>query len=460
LPAETAEGPELPRLGDLSRRRLAATITGMATPVVLANLSQTLMGLVDTLMVGRLGEAPLAAVGVATLLFSALAMSIKHADVAAQTITARRVGQGRDDEVGAVLATALAVVLAIGFLLMIVGLTWPGFLMRLVSADPEVHELGIDYLRYRYAGMLPLLVFFIVKAVFDGIGWTRIGMGVGIGMNLANGGLNYVLIFGKLGAPAMGVAGAALASTISAALAALVILGFVLQTRVRKRFRFLARSNFHTELIRPFISLGWPPAVQTLGNITALLIFFFILGKISTQAVAAGNVVMRIMALSFMPGIGVSIAVQTLVGQSLGRRDIPGARRATWGGVGLSVAFMGAFGVAFLASPGFFLRLFTGLPELVAAGEPALRVLGGVQVIDAVGLTLAGALRGAGATRKVMIVDIISGFGLLPPLTYLFGIVLDGGLLGAFLALLTWFSLYAVGMTWLYFTSHWERLKV
>jgi len=449
-----------PRLGDLSRRGLVSAITAMAIPVVLANISQTLMGLVDTLMVGRLGHAPLAAVGVATLLFSALAMSLKHADVAAQTITARRVGQGRDGEVGAVLATAVAVVLAVGILLMLVGLLWPGFLMGLVTTNDEVRSLGEMYLRYRYAGMLPLLLFFIIKAVFDGIGWTRIGMGVGIGMNLTNVALNYVLIFGKLGAPAMGVGGAALASTVSAVLAAVAMLGFVLYGPTRRRFRILARSNFHTELIKPFVKLGWPPAVQTLGNILALLIFFFIVGKISVLAVAAGNIVLRIMALSFMPGIGVSTAVQTMVGQSLGRKDITGARRATWGGVSLSVLFMGAFGVAFLLAPGFFLRLFSDSEDLIAAGIPALRVLGLVQIIDAVGLTLAGALRGAGVTRAVMIVDIVSGFGLLPPLTYYFGIVLQGGLLGAFYAVLTWFTLYALGMTWLYFRSGWERCEV
>jgi MATE family multidrug resistance protein len=460
LPADTLESLESLRLGDLTRRRLIRVITFMATPVVLANLSQTLMGLVDTLMVGRLGEAPLAAVGVATLLFSALVMSVKHADVAAQTLTAQRVGAGRDGEVGAVLATAVTVVLAVGLVLMLVGLIWPDFLMRLVSTDPEVRRLGVGYLRYRYASALPLLLFFLVKAMFDGIGWTRIGMGVGIGMNLLNAGLNYLLIFGKLGLPVMGVSGAALASTISSVAAAGVILIFALRTPVRRRFRILARSNFHTDLVRPFISLGWPPAVQTLGNILALLIFFFILGRISTLAVAAGNVVFRIMALSFMPGIGVSIAVQTLVGQSLGRGDIRGARRATWGGVGLSVLFMGAFGVAFVAAPEFFLRLFSSSDDLIAAGRPALRILGAVQVIDAVGLTLAGALRGAGATRVVMIVDIISGFGLLPPLTYLFGVVLEGGLMGAFLAVLTWFTLYAVGMTWLYFRSKWERVEV
>ena len=117
--------PEGERLGDVTRRRLLVTITGMATPIVLGQLSQTLMGLVDTMMVGRLGEEQLAAVAVATLLFSAIAMSIKAVDVAAQTFTARRVGEGRYGEVGSILGTSVTVSLGAGAVFMLVGLLWP-----------------------------------------------------------------------------------------------------------------------------------------------------------------------------------------------------------------------------------------------------------------------------------------------------------------------------------------------
>jgi len=436
------------------------TITGMATPIVFGQLSQTFMGLVDTMMVGRLGEGPLAAVAVATLLFSAVAMSIKAFDVAAQTITARRVGAGRDSEVGSVLATAMTVSLAAGAVFMLVGLLWPDGLMSLVTTDPEVRELGRSYLVYRYVGMLPLLFFFQAKAVFDGIGWTRIGMGVGIGMNLANVLLNWVLIFGNLGAPAMGVAGAALASTLSALLAGLVILGILLRPSVRHRFRILCRSNFQARLIKPFLALGWPPALQTFGIVIGFLVFYFILGRISVIAVAAASVVMRIASLSFMPGFGVGAAVQTLVGQSLGRMDPRGARRSAWYGVGLSMVFMGIFGVFFLCIPEALLRLFFSSEDLIRAGTPILRLMGLVQLIDAVGLTLAGALRGAGMTRAVMLVDIVTGFGLLPPMAYLFGIVMNGGLMGAWLALLIWFTLFAAGMVFLFVESDWEEVKI
>jgi putative MATE family efflux protein len=436
------------------------TITGMATPIVLGQLSQTLMGLVDTMMVGRLGEEELAAVAVATLLFSAIAMSIKAVDVAAQTFTARRIGEGRDGEVGSILATAVTVSLGAGAVFMLVGLLWPGALMRLVSADPAVRELGRSYLVFRYAGMLPLLFFFQAKAVFDGIGWTRIGMGVGIGMNLVNVLLNWMFIFGNWGAPELGVGGAALASTLSALLACLAILFFLLRPGTRLRFRILCRSNFQARLIRPFLKIAWPPALQTFGIVIGFLVFYFILGRISIVAVAAANIVMRIASLSFMPGVGVGAAVQTLVGQSLGRGDPRGARRSTWYGVGLSVVFMGLFGIAFVFWPGNLLRLFSASEDLIRAGTPILRLMGLVQVIDAVGLTLAGALRGAGMTRAVMLVDITTGFGLLPPLSYLFGIVMGGGLMGAWLALLTWFTLYAVGMVLLFVKSNWEEVKI
>ncbi len=439
---------------------LLSALFDLALPVALASMSQSLMGLVDTLMVGRLGEAPLAAVGVATLLFSALAMTLKAVDVAVQSYTARRVGQGHDPEVGRILATGLSVAVVLGGLCTALGLLLPRLLMSPISADPEVRRLGVRFLMWRYPGLVPFLVFTVLRAAYDGIGWTRIGMGIGLGMNVVNAALNWVLIFGKLGAPAMGVAGAALGSTIATTLGAAVALGISLRPAIRRRFRLLHRRNLDPRLLRPFLALAWPAALQQLGLILVLLVFFAILARISTQAVAAGNVVLRVASLSIMPGIGVAVAVQTVVGQALGRRDVREAVRAGWAGVGLSMALMGAFGVAFLLAPAPLLRLFSSSPGLVAAGVPILRLLGLVQVVDAVGLTLAGALRGAGATRAVMAIDIAAGWLLFLPCAWLFGIVMRGGLVGAWIAVLLWFCLYSLGMTVWFVWGKWQRILI
>jgi len=447
-------------LGRQDRRTLVRVIGGLALPVVLANISQTLMGLVDTLMVGRLGASSLAAVGVATLIFSAFATPVKSIDVAVQTFTARRVGQGRDHDVGSVLLTGAGVAVLIGVLCTLLGMSRPDWLMGLVARDPAVEELGITYLLWRFPGLLAFLLFFIQKAAFDGIGRTQLGMSIGIGMNLANVLLNWIFIFGNLGAPRMGVAGAALASTLSSTLAALAFFVVALNPEVRCRFRLVGRDNFRPDLLRPFLKVAWPAAVQALGGLMAVLVFFMILGRISTVAVAAGNVVFRIAALSFMPGFGVGAALQTAVGQCLGLGDVRGAVRASWVGVGMSLIFMGMFGVLFWVWPGGLMRAFTSSEELVRAGTPILRLMGLVQVFDAVGLALAGTLRGAGATREVMIVDVAAGWGLFLPTAWICGVVLDGGLVGAWLGVLAWFTLYATGMTAWFLKGSWQRIKI
>ncbi len=454
--AATARGPAG---GDRSPRSLAATIAALAAPLVLAQLAQTGMGLVDTLMVGRLGGPPLAALSLATLLFAALAMTIKAVDVACQTFTARRVGQGRDDQVGTIAATALTVVVVLGGAASLVLLRWPGPLMELVTPDPEVDRLGAAYLYWRAAGLVPLLVFFQLKAMGDGIGWTRVGMLAGLGMNLLNVALNWLLIYGHAGLPALGVAGAAMASSLSGAAAAVALLAVYLRPGPRRRFRLLARGNFHRELVRPFLAMAWPPAVQTLGVVVALTAFYVILGWIATATLAVGAVVLRLASVSFMPGLGMGAAVQTLVGQALGAGDVRGARRAAWTGMGLAMAMMGACGLVFLLMPAPLLRLF-GLDEaLVRVGVPALRLVGALQVIDAVGLTLAGGLRGAGHTRSVMAVDVVAGLVLMPPLAWLFGIAMGGDLLGATWALAVWFTLYAAGMLALFLRPHWHEVR-
>lgn len=444
-------------LGRLDARRLVARILALAAPVILANLSQTLMGLVDTLMVGQLGSAPLAAVGVATLLFSAAATPLKALDVAVQSMTAYRVGARRDGEVGQVLGTGGAVVLVLGLGVTALGLLYPEGWMRLVSTSPEVRALGADYLVWRALGAVPFMLVFQIRSAFDGIGWTRYGMAVGIVMNGVNAVLNWVLIFGRLGAPALGVQGAALASTLSSVLAFLVLSLLLLRPTVRRRFRFVAADNLRRDLLRPMLRMAWPAAVQSLGALLAVLVFFTILGRISTVAVAAGNVVFRIAALSFMPGFGMGAAVQTLVAQSLGRGDVTGARRAGWGGVLLAVAIMGAFGLVFLVWPDRLMRLFAKDAELIAAGTPILRMMGLVQVFDAVGLTLAGALRGAGATRPVMVTDVLTAWFFFLPAAWLFGVRMDGGLTGAWIGVVLWFFLYAVGMVAWFQRGDWLR---
>ena len=437
-------------------RRLAR----LAAPIVLANIAQTFMGLVDTLMVARLGTAAIAAVGVSTLLFSAVATSLKSLDVAVQTYIARRDGQGRSGETGAVLGTGLAMVLATGVVAMMTGLRWPGFGLGLVIADPEVVELGADYFFWRVAGLLPLLVFVLIRAAFDGLGRTRVGMVVGVGMNLLNVLLNWMLIFGKLGAPALGVRGAALASSLAALAAMLAILPLALGPRMRHRYGWFTRGAVRRDLVRPLLRVGLPPALQAAGLIGGLVVFYGILGHISTVAVAAGNIVMRAASLAIMPVIGIGVAVQTLVSRSLGARDARGAWRCGLAGVVLATGVMTVMGLPFVLLPDQVLRAFDPAPAVLAAGRDILRLTALAQLLAAAGLTFAGVLRGAGDTARVLAVDVGTGAGFMLPAAWLLGLVLGGGLLGTWWALVAWVALHAVVMTRFFAGKRWLRYRL
>jgi len=448
------------RLGRISRGRLLRRLARLAGPVVLANLSQSLMGLIDTLMVGRLGTAAIAAVGIGTLLFSALATTLRSLDVAVQTFTARREGEGRPHEVGAVLGSGLLLALVAGSIGTLAGMRWPHLGVGLVSGDPEVVRLGASYYFWRCAGLLPFLFFALTRSCFDGLGLTRVGMATSFLMNGLNVILNWVLIYGRLGAPAMGVGGAALASSLAGAVTALVILALALRPSVRRRHRLFGRGCVRRELLRPLLRVGWPQAAQGLGLVGGLVVFYAILGLVSTVAVAAGNVVMRLAAMCLMAAIGVGVAVQTLVSRCLGARDARGAWRTGLAGFCLAAALMALLGLPFLLWPDLVLSAFSVDEPVRAAGRGILRITALGQLLAAAGLVFAGVLRGAGATDRVLAVDVGTGAGFMLPVAWLFAVGLGGGLRGAWWALVLWFALHAVLMTRLFLRRRWLRIRL
>lgn len=448
------------QLGTLAWSRLLVRVARLAGPVVLASLAQTLMGLIDILMVGRLGTAPIAAVGLATLMFSVVATGLRSLDVAVQIFTARRDGQGRPQEVGGVLGTGLCLVLSAGLLVTLGGLRWPAVGLSLISPDPQVVSLGADYYALRILGLLPLLVYFLVRAVCDGLGKTRVGMVTGIGMNLLNVLLNWLLIFGNLGLPAMGVRGAALASTLASLAAAVVILLLALKPALRRRHGLFGRGMIRRELAPALLRVGWPPALQAICLIGGLLVFTVILAQISTVALAAGNIVMRLAALSLMAAIGVSVVVQTLVSRSLGAGDALGAWRSGLAGLIVATALMALFGLPMLLVPDLLLSAFAAEPPVVAAGREILRLTALFQMLAAVSLSFAGVLRGAGATAQVLVVEVATGLGFLLPATWLLAVALGGGLIWAWWTLAAWVALHAALMVRLFLGRSWLEVRI
>jgi Na+-driven multidrug efflux pump len=214
------------------------------------------------------------------------------------------------------------------------------------------------------------------------------------------------------------------------------------------------------DLVWPLWRVGWPPALQALGLIGGIVVFYTILGHVGTVAVAAGNIVMRTASLAIMPAIGVGVAVQTLVSRSLGARDARGAWRTGLAGLAVAATVMVILGLPFVLVPDPIMAAFAAEPAVQAAGRGILRITALGQLLAAAGLTFAGVLRGAGDTGRVLAVDAVTGVGFMLPAAWLLGVVLDGGLLGTWWALAGWFALHAVVMTRLFAARGWLRVRL
>jgi len=435
--------------------------------VVVSQLSQTVVGMVDTMMVGRLGVVPLAATGLAGLAVWMVMGAVGHLATGTQILASRRTGQEDPAAAGHALVSALQAGLPLAALLTVL-LAWvyPAYYSLVLegSADP-LYQPALDYTLWRISGLVPYVVVAALRGFFNGIGDTRQHMRVALLINLLNVPLNAVFIYGYLGAPALGAAGAGLASMLATCGGAAA---FVLLAR---REGLFTRWGFHWgRLLRApsrglespwrVVALSLPAAAQAFFVLAGFTLFIAMMRHVGTVEVAATNVVFTILSFSFMPGFGIGIAASTLIGQLLGAGRPEEARRAGWEAQKLGMLMMSTLGLFFLAFPDPLARLFTADTAVIDAVRWPLRLLGLFQALDALGMTTAGCLEGAGMTRYVARVDIGLNWLVFLPLSAFIIHGLGGGILEAFAALAVYLSAYALILQREFRRGRWMRHEV
>ena len=400
---------------DRSRIR---TILALALPIIGGMVSQNVLNLVDTAMVGYLGDEALAAVGIASFgNFMAMAF-ITGMGAGVQSMAARRKGEGNTDSMAVPLNGGL--VLAAGL-----ALPWSGLLVMftpdlfwLLNSDPEVISLGVPYLQARLFGMTAIGLNYAFRGYWNGVNLSRLYLSTLVVMHIANIGLNWVLIFGNLGAPAMGATGAGIASAVSTYVgtATYVFLGL----------RHASKAGFLRELpgkkqFRTLLRLAIPAGAQQLFLAAGFTVFFRIVGAVGTQELAAANVVLNVMLVGLLPGIGLGLAANSLVSQSLGRGDKADAKRWGWDVVRVALVVMVVLALPMVLAPDLVLSAFLHDPDTLAIARPALRLTGLTLALDAVGMVLLNALQGAGATRMAAGVAVACQWGVGLPMAFVLG---------------------------------------
>lgn len=441
-------------------RHLSLDVWKLAGPVVIGMLSQTLLNVVDTAMVGRLGAVALGAVGLGGILSWMVLGTVGQLNVGAQAVAARRFGEGRKEETGRVFDNALLLALVIGSFVSLAVARLMSYLYPLFTDDPAVQELGSEYVLYRLYGGLPFLIIFVLRGFFNGVGQTTLHMRVAILVNITNIILNYLLIFGGFGFPRLETKGAAIASALATTIGAVYFLGISLAPRWRLQFRMYHRHNISRDIMANVVRLAVPSGLQAFLVMLGFSLFTSIVARVGTIELAATQVCISVMSLSYLPGAGIGTAASTLIGQKLGEGVPDRAEAYGWEAGRLGMYLMGSVGLLFMFAPELIFRLFTNDPEVIAMGLLPLRIVGAVQVFDGAGMVFTYALYGAGMNRWVFIAEVIINWLIFLPLTFALAIVFELGMVGAWIAFAAYMTIYGVTVGSKYYQGSWKEAKV
>ena len=437
----------------IRRRRILA----LALPIIGGMLSQNLLNLVDTAMVGALGDAALAATGVGGFAFFMAIATMMGLSAAVQAMASRRIGQNRGDESAYPLNGAL--ILALGFGIPFTGLLiWatPWF-FPLLNADPNVHQLGIPYLEARLTTLALGGTSFAFRGFFNGIGRPIVYMRTLIITHMINIALNFVLIFGFLGAPKLGVLGAGIGSAIATLVAALL---YTAQAWFEARDKGFVRGLPGRKGLRILVDLSLPASAQQFLFAAGLTVMFWIIGLVGTQATAAASVLINIMLVAILPGVGMGLAAATLVGQALGRGDPDDAERWGWDVARLTMILIGIVGATGIVFAEPIIGVFLRDPQTLQLAVLPLQLFGAVIAFDSVGLVLMNALLGAGASRQTLIVSVTTQWGFFLPFAYALVTIGGFGLLEIWIANGVYRLVQAALYTVMWQRGRWRQIKV
>jgi MATE family multidrug resistance protein len=405
----------------------------LALPAMGEQILSMTVGLVDTYLVGHLGAAPLAAVGLANQwVFAAVALFGAIA-TGSTALIARFTGGNEWQGANRVLIQSILMGAAIGLGATALGMVFAGPALDLLGAEPDVASLGSSYLRIVSSIFFFSTLMFIGNACLRGAGDTRTPLYIMLVVNALNIAVAWTAINGPFGLPKLGVAGSAMGAATGRLVGGVLVIAILLKGRAGIQLQ-LRGARLNWTLIRRILHVGLPSGLEQLLFRSGHMVFARVIAGLGTVAYAANQVAGNAWSLSFMPGFGFALAATTLVGQGLGAGDPEMAERRGHTAFRMGATFMGVMGLLFLLFPSQIVGIFIDDPDVIAAGTLPLRMVGLIQPILAAAIIFAGGLRGAGDTRFPMIVTGASIWLVRVPLSYILAFVLGWGLAGAWVA--------------------------
>jgi MATE family multidrug resistance protein len=390
----------------------------LAAPLVLAELGWMLMTLVDTVMVGRLGPQAIGAVGLGSMLFYTLGIFGTGMMLGLDTMVSQSYGAGKVEECHRWLIHAVYVCLPAAPILMT--LLWMALpLLGRFGVNPVVLDQAIPYLKALLWSAPPLLLYFAVRRYLQGMSLVKVVTFALVTANVVNAFGNWVLIFGHLGAPAMGAAGSGWSTCLARVYMLLVLVVFLVY-HDRKHHIGWRHVSLRPDpaRLRRLLGLGVPAGLMFSVEVGVFALVTALAGRLEPASLAAHYVALNVVSCTYMVPLGISSAAAVRVGQALGRGDSKGAAHAGWVAIVFGAVFMSCAALVLLFLPQPIIRIFSSDPGVMRTGATLLAVAALFQLFDGVQTVATGALRGTGDTRTPMLCHLLFYWLVGLPLGY------------------------------------------
>jgi len=424
--------------------------------MVLEMVMESLFAVVDVFFVSKLGASAVATVGLTESMLALIYTVAMGLSIGVTAMVARRTGEREPDRAAVTAVQAIALGVIVAGLLGGPGAFFAGDLLRIMGATPDVVTQGSMFTRIMLGGNVVIMLIFLINAIFRGAGDAAIAMRVlwlSNGFNII---LDPIFIFGLGPVPALGVTGAAVATTIGRGTG--VLFQFYALARRSERVRVTRRHlRLSPSTMLQLIKLSGTGTFQVLVGTASWIGLVRVLATFGSEALAGYTIAIRIILFALLPAWGLSNAAATMVGQGLGARKPDRAERAVWIAGRYNLAFLGLSGLLFFLFAGPIVHLFTSEPTVSEYARRGLRIVSLGFPFYAYGMVLTQSFNGAGDTWTPTLINLFCFWCWELPIAFLLSVTFGVGPLGVFVAIAVAFSTLAVVSAAIFRRGKWKQ---
>lgn len=419
----------------------------LAYPVMIGQLGYIMMQVVDNMMVGGLGDAPLAAASLANGLFILILIVGIGISYAVTPLVAISIGAGRNDDCEKLFKQSIIVNIISGILLLVITY-FSSNLFQYLNQPAQVYKLAASYSKILGYSIIPIMLFQTYKQFIEGLSITRPAMVITIIANIINAFINWILVYGHYGFPRLELNGSGWATFTSRLFMVIALIWYVKNSKHFKRFDVsLKLRKINPRVIKRILNLGLPSAFQYVFEVGAFSFAIVMIGWLGTKQLAAHQIAINLASITYMAALGISSAGAIRVGGAVGRQDISEVRKAGFTAILLGASIMLFCGIIFISFKNFLPILYIKDQEVVTIASNLLAIAAIFQIFDGTQAVGIGVLRGLTDVKGPTIITFIAYWLIALPVGYILGFIFKLNVIGVWIGFLVGLMTSAILLT-------------